>query len=584
MTRLKRQASQELLPTRAPKLARGQGSSVLSRLGEGLNTCVNYVSSNVSAFCEAAIEDVIPKPSHRPKPSHPPPRTPRKIARPAIPKEFRVELQPSVGPSPPSSSTPSPTRKPETTRSSFPALPPPSQTRALAAFPSTIGKQGSQESATSVETLLVSARRRRKNGIKNHRTNGLPAYYQSRDHIHAKRHKAEVQKSRKDDRQEMLKALYEDKRSKGYSSSYKDFESFLRYKQYLERGNTIRDGLSSRASMSDLDSKTGAAAREQRRHSLTEFTKTELADDFVKRLFQRAKKSLHGPPPKRPFVPSFEQLQLSRKAKDEEIERFLRPKKAPLPLHLPPEDEAYVDAILTKRGIISKTGREQVADKDVARLRPYQWLNDEIINFYGQLILSRSGSQKENSSSTPADVHINGLVNGIKGKGKAKAVEKKPLLGVHYFSTFFWPKLTGDGYDKGRLAKWTKKDVILIPINHNSSHWTAAAINFRRKRIESYDSMGMARSTVHKVLREYLDDEHRNKKKKPFDFTGWVDWVDETTPQQENGYDCGVFTCQFLQALSRGEEDGFGFSQVDMPYLRRRMIWEIGNAKLRDDP
>ena len=58
----------------------------------------------------------------------------------------------------------------------------------------------------------------------------------------------------------------------------------------------------------------------------------------------------------------------------------------------------------------------------------------------------------------------------------------------------------------------------------------------------------------------------------------------QATPQQENGYDCGVFACQFLQSLSRGEEDDFGFSQVDMLYLRRRMIWEIGNVKLRDDP
>jgi sentrin-specific protease 1 len=33
------------------------------------------------------------------------------------------------------------------------------------------------------------------------------------------------------------------------------------------------------------------------------------------------------------------------------------------------------------------------------------------------------------------------------------------------------------------------KDVVLIPINHGNAHWTAAAINFRRKRIESYDSM-----------------------------------------------------------------------------------------------
>jgi sentrin-specific protease 1 len=146
------------------------------------------------------------------------------------------------------------------------------------------------------------------------------------------------------------------------------------------------------------------------------------------------------------------------------IERSLRPKKAPLPPHLPPEDESYVDAILTKRGTISKAGREQVADKDIARLRPKQWLNDEVINFYGQLILSRSESQKENSKSTPTDCHINGLVNGVKGKAKTEAAGKKPF-DVHYFSTFFWPKLTGEGYDKGRLAKWTKK---VWPIDPNS--------------------------------------------------------------------------------------------------------------------
>ena len=54
------------------------------------------------------------------------------------------------------------------------------------------------------------------------------------------------------------------------------------------------------------------------------------------------------------------------------------------------------------------------------------------------------------------------------------------------------------------------------------------------------------------------------------------------TPQQENGFDCGVFTCQFMETLSRGEEF-FNFTQKDMPYFRRRMIWEIGNTKLRDE-
>lgn len=84
--------------------------------------------------------------------------------------------------------------------------------------------------------------------------------------------------------------------------------------------------------------------------------------------------------------------------------------------------------------------------------------------------------------------------------------------------------------------------MVLIPVNHNNMHWTAAAINFRRKRIESYDSMNMNRQLVFKVwytvpvdnvpfltpiqhLRHYLDAEHRNKKKKPFDFTGWEDYT-----------------------------------------------------------
>lgn len=40
------------------------------------------------------------------------------------------------------------------------------------------------------------------------------------------------------------------------------------------------------------------------------------------------------------------------------------------------------------------------------------------------------------------------------------------------------------------------KDIILIPVNHQNQHWTAAAINFKQKRIESYDSLHMAGKSV----------------------------------------------------------------------------------------
>lgn len=85
---------------------------------------------------------------------------------------------------------------------------------------------------------------------------------------------------------------------------------------------------------------------------------------------------------------------------------------------------------LQKRGTVGKVAREQVSDKDLARLKPAQWLNDEVINFYGALLMARSEEAQ-------------------KGKGKA--------LNIHYFNTFFFAKLEDPGYEKARVGKWTKK-------------------------------------------------------------------------------------------------------------------------------
>lgn len=190
-----------------------------------------------------------------------------------------------------------------------------------------------------------------------------------------------------------------------------------------------------------------------------------------------------SPRPPRPFSPTLEYLRERQKTIDERIKDRLHPKKKPLPDSLPPEIQKEVNAIKSKTGTISKAGKEQVSDRDIAMLGPGQWLNDEIINFYGQLIMNRSLEAEA---------------------GKENTEKGKKVLNVHYFSSFFWTKLLA-GYEKSRLAKWTKKidifskDVVLIPVNHNNLHWTAAAINFRKKRIESYDSMGSYRSNVYKV-------------------------------------------------------------------------------------
>ncbi|OCH96573.1 cysteine proteinase [Obba rivulosa] len=475
-----------------------------------------------------------------PNQRRPPPRTRRKSTPPE-----QIPLPPSPNPLP--RSQPPPRREPRQSHAPV-GLPSPPSTSALSASTSLSGSHAQFDALLAQASLAHGDQRPRRT-------------YVNREHIHAKPHRVRIAEERRKDREVMEKELYELRRSFGYSSDLDSFRSLLSYRERLERLE-VRDVLSPSRSLTDLRAQR-AAPSHQRRHS------DDASPEFLRRALEKAKASLREPRPKIVDIAQvLQNLELERKAKDKEIERRLRARKA-LPATLPPEDEATVNALFAKRGVVGRCEREQVTDRDLSRLRPRQWLNDEIINFYGQMILLRAEASKENP-----------------GNGKAR--ERGKPLNAHYFSTFFWTKLKGEGYEKGRLAKWTKKidlfakDVVLIPVNHNNAHWTAAAINFRRKRIESYDSMGMERDQVFKQLRSYLDAEHRNKKKKPFDFTGWEDYTLPDTPQQENGYDCGVFTCQFLEALSRGEES-FVFTQANMPYLRRRMVWEIGHGKLRDD-
>ena len=110
-------------------------------------------------------------------------------------------------------------------------------------------------------------------------------------------------------------------------------------------------------------------------------------------------------------------------------------------------------------GVVAKAGKEQVSRQDLARLCPSQWLNDEVINMYGAMIVERSEHcEKENQPVDGATTGING--KAINGKQKPGPT----FLKVHIFNTFFFAKLEEVGYEKGRLGKWTKK-VRVINLN-----------------------------------------------------------------------------------------------------------------------
>jgi len=299
---------------------------------------------------------------------------------------------------------------------------------------------------------------------------------------------------------------------------------------------------------------------------------------------QRAREATAAPRPPPVDLSEFDKLKLNDKVVSDAIgKRIRQSKRKKLPSTLPPHQLSVIQANLHNRGFQAKVGREAVSAKDIGRLCPSQWLNDEIINFWGAMLMERAerckkaarGKEKEDDAAADPD-------------DLGRFGHSAPLHNIHYFNTFFFAKLVDPGYEKGRLAKWTKavdiftKDIILIPVNLGNQHWTCAAINMKKKRIEYYDSMGSRRAKVYMLLRDYLNKEHMTKKSKPFDFTGWEDFFDnENVPQQENGWDCGVFTCMFMEGLSRGEEvEDFVFEQRNMPYLRQRLMWEISRQRL----
>ncbi|KAG0324990.1 SUMO1 sentrin specific peptidase 1, partial [Podila humilis] len=127
------------------------------------------------------------------------------------------------------------------------------------------------------------------------------------------------------------------------------------------------------------------------------------------------------------------------------------------------DEENKVEAALSDgHGQVAEGFNVSIMKKDIHTLRPYEWLNDEVINFYGQLIMAR------NKGSTT-------------------------LPKVHVFSTFFYKTLSETGYDKVR--RWTKKvnvfamDYLLVPIHCSGNHWTSAVIDMKKKQLEYYDSL-----------------------------------------------------------------------------------------------
>jgi hypothetical protein len=192
------------------------------------------------------------------------------------------------------------------------------------------------------------------------------------------------------------------------------------------------------------------------------------------------------------------------------------------------------------------------------------WLNDQVINYYFKLL----------ESPLPT------------------AGPRVTCLGSHFYSKL----ATGD---VDGAARWTRRmnlfddaDVVFIVVN-NGLHWTLCPVILEDETIGYMDSMYGDGKEVLCNVQSFLQREYERLSlskmiKKRHSLRAPRSWRTETVgkrgglPRQENGFDCGVFACQFGRAVARTVSltPAMDFTQKDMPFLRQLMLLELIQGRL----
>lgn len=192
-----------------------------------------------------------------------------------------------------------------------------------------------------------------------------------------------------------------------------------------------------------------------------------------------------------------------------------------------------------------KYKKHRLTMDDLSTLANENWLNDQVINMYGELIMESAHSK------------------------------------VHFLNSFFYRQLMTKGYEG--VKRWTKqvdlfsKRLLLVPV-HVEVHWCLVSADFIKKTVCLYDSKGIGLQEVARNIVKYLLQEAREKKKSAFEM-GWTVLLKDEIPQQTNENDCGVFVLEYSRCLVLSEP--LAFTQRDILKLRKRIYRELCDCTLQ---
>ena len=212
----------------------------------------------------------------------------------------------------------------------------------------------------------------------------------------------------------------------------------------------------------------------------------------------------------------------------------------------------------------------EISRKTLSLLNGREWLNDQVINFYMHMLLQRDHTlfmETTTNSNFPT------------------------RLRSWFSSTFFFAKLLENGqYNYNAVRRWTRRatidvfsaDKVIIPININNNHWTALVFYMLLKEVHYYDSSNGDGSKYLQYGLRWLTDECIDKKGIVLNSNEWRCFHKESgIPQQNNGYDCGVFVIMCARALAYNQPLT-SYHQDDMQRYRLMIRSHILRGSLLD--
>jgi sentrin-specific protease 1 len=199
--------------------------------------------------------------------------------------------------------------------------------------------------------------------------------------------------------------------------------------------------------------------------------------------------------------------------------------------------------------------------RSFSKLKAGEWLNDEIINAYVELIRKRN---KTDETCTRTLVFTTFIYSKL-----AEEIKER----TYTYTTYkrIW--------ERRLKIDINKVDQILFPINKNNVHWILCRVNVNKENpfIEVYDSLPSSNKmyieNIAKVVSILLNDAFKD-----YGIGKTWNWNTGACPIQENGNDCGVCVCSNMEFLSRGKRPQY--AGKDTEYFRKKIAVELYKGEL----